>query len=128
MDKFLLNKIKNWCKDYEEFSDRNEPDTDTMEGEAYSIFQNLLSESKREIPKLNSLYEKVELYGQPTWIVSTIAKEDLMDYFTEKEIKELTDEEMNRIADKMGNAITETSYWDCLSGVADYMKEQKILK
>ena len=42
-------KMVKWCRDYEKITGLcSEPDCDTLEGDAYSIFQNLLSEKKRK--------------------------------------------------------------------------------
>jgi len=41
-DKNLVKRIKKLCKEIEEFADSSEPDKDTIEGEAYSILQEVL--------------------------------------------------------------------------------------
>jgi len=75
-----------------------------------------------ETPKIK-LYQKVNIYGGDSWIVNTIAKEDLERYLTKEEIKKLTDEDMSYIAEKLSDAISDTSYWDCLGAILSDWKE-----
>ena len=42
IDKNLIKRMKKLCKEIEEFADSSEPDKDTIEGEAYSILQEVL--------------------------------------------------------------------------------------
>ena len=72
-----------------------------------------------KLPELNA---KVELYGSPSWIVNTIAKEDLKDYLNEQEIKNLTDDDMARIADRLGFALM-NDYWGALDVILDEYKK-----
>ena len=72
-----------------------------------------------KLPELNA---KVKLYGSPSWIVNTIAKEDLKDYLNEQEIENLTDNDMVRIAEKLGNALME-DYWIMLEFILDEYKK-----
>jgi len=44
IDKNLIKRMKKLCKEIEEFADSSEPDKDTIEGEAYSILQEILEE------------------------------------------------------------------------------------
>ena len=72
-----------------------------------------------KLPELNA---KVKLYGSSSWIINTIAKEDLKDYLNEQEIKNLTDDDMARIAEKLGNALME-DYWIVLEFILDEYKK-----
>ena len=72
-----------------------------------------------KLPELNA---KVKLYGSSSWVVNAIAKEDLKDYLNEQEIKNLTDDDMARIAEKLGNALME-DYWIVLEFILDEYKK-----
>ena len=72
-----------------------------------------------KLPELNA---KVKLYGSSSWIINTIAKEDLKDYLNEQEIKNLTDDDMARIAEKLGDALMD-DYWGALSVILDEYKK-----
>ena len=72
-----------------------------------------------KLPELNA---KVKLYGSSSWVVNAIAKEDLKDYLNEQEIKNLTDDDMARIAEKLGNALME-DYWIVLEFILDKYKK-----
>ena len=49
MKKETKKRIKSWCKDWEKQTELcSEPDCDTFEGDAYSIFQTILSEEKND--------------------------------------------------------------------------------
>ena len=49
MKKTLKKRIKKWLKDFEELTEIcSEPDTDTLEGDAYSIFNEILYEEKHK--------------------------------------------------------------------------------
>ena len=50
MNKKLIQRIKKWCRDYKSITgiDR-EPDFETLEGDAYSILQEVLSLLKKQI-------------------------------------------------------------------------------
>ena len=49
MKKETIKKIKQWCRDFEKQTELySEPDTDTFEGEAYSLFQNLLADERKK--------------------------------------------------------------------------------
>lgn len=74
------------------------------------------------IPKIEKLNAPVDYFGK-TFIVSTICKEDLKDYFTPKQLEKLDDDDMSYIAGKLGDALQE-GYWDALSVVCDYFKEK----
>ena len=72
-----------------------------------------------KLPELNA---KVKLYGSPSWIVNTVAKEDLTNDLNKQEIGNLTDNDMVRIAEKLGNALME-DYWIMLGFILDEYKK-----
>ena len=72
-----------------------------------------------KLPELNA---KVKLYGSPSWIVNTVAKEDLTNDLNKQEIDNLTDDDMVRIAEKLGNALME-DYWIVLEFILDEYKK-----
>ena len=72
-----------------------------------------------KLPELNA---KVKLYGSSSWVVNAIAKEDLKDYLNEQEIKNLTDDDMARIAEKLGDALMD-DYWGALDVILDEYKK-----
>ncbi len=72
-----------------------------------------------KLPKLTSLNQAVDYYGK-TFIVLTLCKEDLKDRgLTQKQINALTDDQMSRIAEKLGDIITDNGYWEFLEGVLE---------
>lgn len=79
--------------------------------------------SENEIPKIKKLHSPVDYYGK-TFIVQTVCKEDLREYFTPGQLEKLTDEDMSRIAEKIGDAIMECSYWDIVETACNYLKEK----
>jgi len=78
------------------------------------------------IPKIKYLNAPVDYYGK-TFIVLTICKEDLTNYFTKSQLAKLDDNDMSNIAEKLGEALME-GYWDCLSVICDYYKEDLMKK
>lgn len=76
--------------------------------------------------KLDNLYDPVELYGDKSWIVSTVCKKDLesdiyQDYLKGKM---LTDEEMSRLVEKMANSMSEC-YWNSLESALEYITSDR---
>lgn len=84
--------------------------------------------TKKEIVKLESLYEPIDYYGK-TWIVLTLCKEDLLEkeYLTKKEIDSISDENMSWFAEKFGDALMDC-YWDVLSVMVEDRKEELLEK
>ena len=78
---------------------------------------------KNDIVKLNNLRDPVNLYGSKSWIVNAVAKEDLSEYLTKKEIEKLTDSNMSYIANKMSDRIQET-YWIALEYAVELLKKR----
>ena len=74
-----------------------------------------------KIPELNA---KVKLYGSPSWIVLTISKDDLTNDLSKKEISKLTDDDMSRIAEKLGKSLMD-AYWISLSVIVEDYKNGK---
>ena len=72
-----------------------------------------------KLPELNA---KVKLYGSSSWVVNTVAKEDLTNDLNKQEIENLTDNDMVRIAEKLGNALME-DYWIMLEFILDEYKK-----
>ena len=76
---------------------------------------------KNQIPKIKELYSPIDFHGK-TFIVLTLCKEDLEPYVSKKFFKEMTDDNMGFIAEKLGDALMD-SYWDTLSIVCDYYEK-----
>ena len=72
-----------------------------------------------KLPELNA---KVKLYGSSSWVVNAIAKEDLKDYLNEQEIENLTDNDMVRIAEKLGDALMDDYWWSLSVILNEYKK------
>ena len=64
-----------------------------------------------KIKKLNQDFE-----------VSSVCREDLKEFLTEKEALAFTDDEMRRLANKMGDAFSDCGYWDILESCIEYIK------
>ena len=122
MNKNIKNAIKKWIKDLDDHEDTK------LLYEAEKIFEKIINETKKpQELTISQLNAKVNFYGD-TWIVNTVCKEDLKKYLSDKQIEKLSDEDMSRIAEKLGNALMDCGYWDCLNGVIDYFKENKMFK
>jgi hypothetical protein len=89
------------------------------------IFPPLLDEYRKKvskmIPKIKKLDAPIDFYGK-TFIVLTLCKEDLKDYFSETKLEKLTDKDISYIAGKLGDSLME-NYWDNLSIICDYYKK-----
>ena len=72
-----------------------------------------------KLPELNA---KVKLYGSSSWVVNTVAKEDLTNDLNKQEIENLTDNDMVRIAEKLGDALMD-DYWWSLSVILNEHKK-----
>ena len=49
MEQITKKRIKKWCKDFEKQTEMySEPNSDTFEGDAYSIFQELLVDERKK--------------------------------------------------------------------------------
>lgn len=63
--------------------------------------------------------------SEKSFVVLSICREDLIEEgYPKKEVEKLTDEQMNHLADKMGNAIMD-SYWTALEIGAEYLLHLK---
>jgi len=75
-----------------------------------------------KIIKLKDLRQTIDYYGK-TWIVCTLAKEDIISRLNKKQFAKITDEDMANLAEKLEEALYETAYWECLNTIlADYKK------
>jgi hypothetical protein len=93
-----------------------------LDKEAKKIILEALENFDKGAPVINSLRDPIDYFGK-AWIVVTVCKEDLANYFTPKELKCLTDGDMGKIASKIGDAVLDCGYWDIVSGVTDWWKE-----
>jgi len=78
---------------------------------------------KNKIPKIKDLYAPIDYYGK-SWIVATITKDDLVEYLGKAKARRLTDKQMSRIAEKVGDAIMD-SYWVAVDTAIDYLELKK---
>ena len=70
--------------------------------------------------KIKDLRQPINFYGK-TWIITTIAKEDLIDYLSKEDLRKITDDDMARIAEKMSDYLG-YDYWNCLIEVLDCLE------
>ena len=75
------------------------------------------------MPKIKELNGAIDYYGK-TFIVQTVCKEDLKEYFTREQLDNLTDADMSRIASKISDAIADCDYWDIVEAACDNFKEK----
>jgi len=69
--------------------------------------------------------EKIEQMNK-SFAVSSVCRLDLLQQgFTKKQIAKITDEDMERIACKMGDAYCENGFWDDLQIMTDRILEDK---
>jgi len=102
IDKNLIKRIKKLCGEIEEFADSSEPDKDTIEGEAYSILQEILS---------------VANYNDGYFPITSVSREDLggIGFDTAK----VDDADMEHLASKMADSYCDCCYWDALKILAE---------
>lgn len=56
-------------------------------------------------------------------VVLTLHRDDLVTAgLSKKEAKNISDEKLIEISEKLGEALLECGYWDCLGGVLEYFK------
>ena len=107
MNKQLLNRIQAWCKDTEKDTGYD-IDTNTYEGEAYSIFQELLATEKE---------------NEGFFSIGAICREDLQSIGFD--ISNISDDTMDRIADKIHDAYVDNGLFIDLPIIADYFNVPK---
>lgn len=116
LSKELTKRIKTLCKEMDQldYNENSEPDKDTIEGEAYSILQEVLFEAKRQEGEAG--YFKI----------TSVCREDLegLGYDTSK----VDDGDMERLAGKMADAYLDNGFWIDLPIIADYMEIPKKIK
>ena len=57
--------------------------------------------------------------------ITSICREDLKEYFTERQIASLDNEDMNRIAEKMADAYCDNGFWPDMRTMVEYVLEDK---
>ena len=57
--------------------------------------------------------------------ITSVCRADLQDILTEKEIAQLDDGDMERIADKMGDAYCDNGFWIDLEIIAKHVLSEK---
>jgi hypothetical protein len=78
--------------------------------------------------KLKSMYEPIELYGEKSWIITTITKSDIKDNIATGQYwkdKGFTDEEMAEIAEKMADYMGEC-YCEALEGAVENVCKNRL--
>ena len=57
--------------------------------------------------------------------ITSVCRADLEEHFAQKQIESLTDEDMERIASKMGDAYVENSFWIDLDIITNDVLDNK---
>ncbi len=86
-------------------------------------------ECKQDITQLLDEKAKEAGFCEECWTkpfnITSVARADLVDKFTPKQITKLTDYDMEELADKMAEAYTENNFWIELKVIADEILEDK---
>lgn len=129
MKDFTLEELENGVKEFrskiKRLEDKKSPIQVLDTSKNFLIFfkKKYLKEKygREKIPELNSLYQPVSLFGSKTWVVLTLAKDDLEPYFSKEQFKKLKDEDISYIAEKLADALMDC-YWTSLEIICENFK------